>query len=53
MVRGGIGVPLSATFYGRSGKSGSDSQLEGMDNYMVVQTDKTAEVRLVSRGSLL
>jgi hypothetical protein len=49
MVRGGIEVPLSATFYGRSRKA--DSQLEGMDNYLIVRTDRMAEVRLVSRGS--
>jgi hypothetical protein len=50
MVRGGIGVPLSASFYGRVRRSGTSSRLEGMANYLAVQTDKMAEVRLVSRA---
>jgi hypothetical protein len=49
-VRDGIEVPLSASFYGRSRKGRADSRLEGMDNYLIVQTDKMAEVRLVSRA---
>jgi hypothetical protein len=50
MVRGGIEVPLSASFYGKVRRTGTDSRLEGMDNYVVVQTDTMAEVRLVSRA---
>lgn len=50
-VRGGIEVPLSASFYGKARRTGTDSRLEGMDNYVIVQTDKMAEVRLVSRAS--
>jgi hypothetical protein len=50
MVRGGIEVPLSASFYGRARKGRANSRLEGMDNYLVVQTDTMAEVRLVSRA---
>jgi hypothetical protein len=50
-VRGGIEVPLSAIFYGRARKSGADSRLEGMDNYLLVQTEATTEVRLISRAA--
>lgn len=50
MVRGGIEVPVSASFYGRVRRTGTDSRLEGMDNYLIVQTDTMAEVRLVSRA---
>jgi hypothetical protein len=51
MVRGGIGVPLSASFYGRVRRTGTGSRLEGMANYLAVQTDTMAEVRLVSRAT--
>ena len=51
MVRGGIEVPLSASFYGRVRRTGTSSRLEGMHNYLVVQTDNMAEVRLVSRAT--
>ena len=51
MVRGGIEVPLSASFYGKARRRGADSQLEGMDTYLIVQTDTMAEVRLVSRAA--
>jgi hypothetical protein len=51
MVRGGIGVPLSASFYGRVRRTGTSSRLEGMANYLAVQTDRMAEVRLVSRAT--
>jgi hypothetical protein len=51
MVRGGIGVPLSASYYGRVRRSGTGSRLEGMANYLAVQTDRMAEVRLVSRAT--
>jgi hypothetical protein len=52
MVNGGIQVPFSASFYGKPPRAGADSRLEGVDNYLVVQTDKLAEVRLVSRAVL-
>jgi hypothetical protein len=51
MVRNGIEVPLSATFYGRASRKGGDARLEAMDNYLVVQTDSLAEVRLLSRAA--
>ena len=50
-VNDGIEVPFSAVFYGRTRKTGSDSRLEGMDNYLIVQTDAMAEVRLISRAA--
>jgi hypothetical protein len=50
-VSDGIEVPLSASFYGRTRKTGTDSRLEGMDNYLIVQTEATTEVRLVSRAT--
>lgn len=50
-VRGGIEVPVSATFYGRTKKTGTDSRLEGMDNYLIVQTEAMTEVRLISRAA--
>ena len=50
-VRDGIELPLSAIFYGRARKTGSDSRLEGMDNYVIVQTDDMTEVRLISRAA--
>jgi len=50
-VRGGIEVPLSAVFYGRVRRTGGDSRLEGMDNYLIVQTEAGTEVRLVSRSA--
>jgi hypothetical protein len=50
-VNGGIEVPLSAIFYGKGRKSGGDSRLEGMDNYVIVQTDTMTEVRLISRAA--
>jgi hypothetical protein len=52
MVNGGIQVPFSASYYGKPPRAGADSRLEGVDNYLVVQTDKMAEVRLVSRAVL-
>ena len=52
MVNGGIQVPVSASYYGKPPRAGADSRLEGIDNYLVVQTDKMAEVRLVSRAVL-
>jgi hypothetical protein len=48
-VRGGTEVPISASYYGRAGR---ESRLEGVDTYLVVQTDTMAEVRLVSRAAL-
>jgi hypothetical protein len=51
MVRNGIEVPLSASFYGKVRRTGTSSRLEGMHNYLVVQTDTMAEVRLVSRAT--
>jgi hypothetical protein len=50
-VSDGIEVPLSASFYGRTRKTGTDSRLEGMDNYLIVQTEAATEVRLVSRAA--
>jgi len=50
-VRDGIEVPLSASFYGKTRSKGADSRLEGMDNYLIVQTDAMAEVRLISRAA--
>jgi len=50
-VRGGIEVPLSAVFYGRTRKKGTDSRLDGMDNYLIVQTEAMTEVRLISRAA--
>jgi hypothetical protein len=52
MVNGGIQVPLSASFYGKPPRRGADSRLERVDNYLVVQTDRMAEVRLISRAAL-
>jgi len=50
-VRGGIEVPLSASFYGKTRKRGTDSRLDGMDNYLIVQTEAATEVRLISRAA--
>ena len=50
-ISDGIEVPLSASFYGRTRKTGTDSRLEGMDNYLIVQTEATTEVRLISRAA--
>jgi len=50
-IRDGIEVPVSASFYGRTRKAGTDSRLEGMDNYLIVQTEGMAEVRLISRAA--
>jgi hypothetical protein len=50
-VSDGIEVPLSASFYGRTRRKGTDSRLEGMDNYLIVQTEGMAEVRLISRAA--
>jgi hypothetical protein len=50
-VNDGIEVPFSAIFYGRAKKTGTDSRLEGMDNYLIVQTEGMAEVRLISRAA--
>jgi hypothetical protein len=52
MVNGGIQVPFSASFYGKPPRAGADSRLESVDNYLVVQTNGVAEVRLVSRAAL-
>jgi hypothetical protein len=49
--RDGIEVPFSAVFYGRTRRKGTDSRLEGMDNYLIVQTDAMTEVRLISRAA--
>lgn len=50
-VKGDIEVPVSVSFYGRSKKSGVDSRLEGMDNYIIVKTNTITEVRLISRAA--
>jgi hypothetical protein len=50
-VRDGIELPLSASFYGRTTKTGTASRLEGMDNYLIVQTEAMTEVRLISRAA--
>jgi len=52
MVNGGVQVPFSASYYGKPPRRGADSRLEGVDNYLIVETDKMAEVRLVSRAAL-
>lgn len=52
MVSGGIEVPFSASYYGKPATAKADSRLEGVDTYLVVETDKMAEVRLVSRAAL-
>jgi hypothetical protein len=52
MVSGGIQVPFSASYYGKPPRRGADSRLERVDNYLVVETDKMTEVRLVSRAGL-
>ena len=52
LVRGGIEVPLSASYYGRAGRAGADARLEGIDTYLVVETETTAEARLVARATL-
>ena len=52
MVSGGIQVPFSAVYYGRHRRAGADSRLQAVDTYLVVQTEKLAEVRLVSRAAL-
>jgi len=52
MVNGGIQVPFSATFYGKPPRAGADSRLQAVDNYLIVQTNKLAEVRLISRAAL-
>jgi hypothetical protein len=51
-VRGGIQVPLSASYYGKPGRAGTDPRLEEIDTYLIVKTDTMAEVRLVSRAAL-
>jgi len=52
MVSGGIEVPFSASYYGKPARAKADSRLEGVDTYVIVQTDKMAEVRLVSKAAL-
>ncbi len=52
MIRGGIQVPFSASYYGKPPRAGADSRLEGVDNYLIVETDRMAEVRLVSKAVL-
>jgi hypothetical protein len=52
MVSGGIQVPFSASYYGKPPRRGADFRLERVDNYLIVQTDKMAEVRLISRAVL-
>jgi hypothetical protein len=52
MVNGGIQVPFSASYYGKPPRAKADSRLEGVDTYLVVETDKMSEVRLVSRAAL-
>ncbi len=52
MVNGGIQVPFSASYYGKPARAKADSRLEGVDTYLVVETDKMSEVRLVSRAAL-
>jgi hypothetical protein len=49
--RRGIAIPFSVSFYGRTKKNGADSRLEGMDNYLIVQTEAMTEVRLISRAA--
>jgi len=51
-VNGGIQVPLSVSYYGKPKRARSDPRLEGVDSYLIVQTDKLSEVRLVSRAAL-
>ena len=52
MVNGGIQVPFSMAYYGKPARKGADSRLEAVDTYLIVQTEKMAEVRLVSRAAL-
>jgi len=52
MVSGGIEVPVSASYYGKPPRANADSRLEGVGTYLVVETDKMSEVRLVSRAAL-
>lgn len=52
MVNGGIQVPFSASYYGKPARAKADTRLEGVDTYLVVETDKMSEVRLVSRAAL-
>ena len=51
-VNGGIQVPLSLSYYGRSRKAGADPRLEEVDSYVILQTDTMSEVRLVSKAAL-
>lgn len=51
-VSGGVQVPFSASYYGKAPRAGADPRLEAVDTYLIVRTDKTAEVRLISRASL-
>ena len=48
-VSGGIDMSVSAVFYGKAGRRGADSRLEGMDNYLIVQTKAMTELRLISQ----
>jgi hypothetical protein len=50
-INGGIEVPLAVVYYGKVRKHGADSRLEGMDNYLIVQTEGMTELRLVSRSA--
>ena len=50
-INGGIEVPLAVVYYGKTRKHGTDSRLEGMDNYLIVQTEAMTELRLVSRSA--
>jgi hypothetical protein len=52
LVRGGIEVPVSASYYGKPGRAGADARLEGIDSYLIVQTETMAEARLVARATL-
>ncbi len=52
MVSGGIQVPFSASYYGKPPRAKADSRLEGVETYLAVETDKMAEVRLVSKAAL-
>ncbi len=51
-VRDGVQVPVSASYYGKPRRFDTDPRLEAVDTYVIVKTDKMAEVRLVSRAAL-
>jgi hypothetical protein len=48
-IREGIELPFSAVYYGKARKHGTDSRLEGMDNYLIVRTGTMTELRLISQ----